>query len=254
LRQRKKAVKLDVWGPILLIASLACLETATSRGERDLWFQSNWITLALAAATILFIAFLWWDYRPQNIVRTLAGGLLILVAAYLAICYIWTPTTPTIILAPVIFLQGFCIGPVLLAAGNVVSANAPVAQVNDISTTYFFVRQLGNTFGVTAATVLFDRRMTLHSSRLLDVANRFDGTTRSTLAQYADLVHRNGGGSSDPALGALQLFQNNVITQSRLFSYIDIYFGLAMLGVVALISVAFTRIRAKLGASHFRPW
>ena len=332
LFERKKEGQVDVWGAVLLIASLACLETAISRGERDLWLQSDWIAAALVAAAILFIAFLWWDYRPQNLspvlhlrvivhhaalrtffvvilivgaffgaglyvvpqylrfvqdysalqaggfistytlglglglqyalhllmprlgpLRTLVGGLLVLVATYLAICYIWTPTTPTIILAPVIFLQGFCIGPVILAAGNVVSANAPVAQVNDISTTYFFVRQLGNTFGVTAATVLFDRRMTLHSSRLLDVSNRLDATTRSTLTQYADLIHRNGG-SSDPGLGALQLFQNNVITQSRLFSYIDIYFGLAILGVVALISIAISRIRPKIGPHRFLPW
>src|SRR5271155_1254810 len=333
LRERRKDNRVDAWGALLLIASLACMETATSRGEQDLWFESNWIALALFAAAIFFIWFLWWDYRPENAspvlhlrmivrqanlrsyflvimivgaffgaglyvvpqylrfvqdysalqaggfismytlglglglqyalhlliprlgpLRTLVGGLLILASAYLAICYIWTPTTPTIILAPVIFLQGFCIGPVILAAGNVVSANAPVAQVNDISTTYFFVRQLGNTFGVTAATVLFDRRMTLHSSRLLDVSNRLDATTRSTLAQYANLIHRNGGAGSAPAQGALQLFQNNVITQSRLFSYIDIYFGLAMLGVVALISIAITRIRPKLGAIHFHPW
>jgi len=333
LYERQKNSRVDVWGALLLIASLACLETATSRGERDLWLQSSWIAAALVAAIILFIAFLWWDYRPQNSspvlhlrmivrhatlrtyflvilivgaffgaglyvvpqylrfvqdysafqaggfismytlglglglqyalhlliprlgpVRTLAGGLLILAAAYLAICYIWTPTTPTIVLAPVIFLQGFCIGPVILAAGTVVSANAPIARVNDISTTYFFVRQLGNTFGVTAATVLFDRRMSLHSSRLLDVSNRLDATTRATLAQYANLIHRNGGGSSNPALGALQLFQNNVITQSRLFSYIDIYFGLAVLGVVALISIAITQIEHKLGNRSFLPW
>lgn len=333
LFRREKDSRVDVWGALLLIASLACLETATSRGERDLWFQSSWITAALVAAAILFIAFLWWDYRPENLspvlhlrmvvrqaalrsyflvilivgaffgaglyvvpqylrfvqdysalqaggfismytlglgfglqyalhlliprlgpVRTLAGGLLILVAAYATICYIWTPTTPTIVLAPVIFLQGFCIGPVILAAGNVVTANAPLAELNDISTTYFFVRQLGNTFGVTAATVLFDRRMTLHSARLLDVSNRLDATTRSTLAQYANLIHRNGGGTSDPALGALQLFQNNVITQSRLFSYIDVYFGLATLGVVALVSVAVTKIKSKHGPIHFHPW
>src|ERR1700735_388507 len=209
LFERKKEGQVDVWGAVLLIASLACLETAISRGERDLWLQSNWIATALVAAAILFIAFLWWDYRPQNLspvlhlrvivhhaalrtffvvilivgaffgaglyvvpqylrfvqdysalqaggfismytlglglglqyalhllmprlgpLRTLVGGLLILVATYLAICYIWTPTTPTIILAPVIFLQGFCIGPVILAAGNVVSANAPVAQAD----------------------------------------------------------------------------------------------------------------------------
>jgi MFS transporter, DHA2 family, multidrug resistance protein len=333
LFERKKEGQVDVWGAVLLIASLACLETAISRGEQDLWLQSYWIATALVAAAIFFIAFLWWDYRPENnspvlhlrmivrqaslrsyflvimivgaffgaglyvvpqylrfvqdysalqaggfisiytlglglglqltlhvlvprlgAVRTLVCGLLLLVAAYVTICYIWTPTTPTIVLAPAIFLQGFCIGPVILAAGNVVTANAPVADVNDISTTYFFVRQLGNTFGVTAATVLFDRRMTLHSSRLLDISNRLDATTRSSLVLYANLIHRNRGASSDPAMGAVQLFQNNVITQSRLFSYIDIYFGLATLGVVAVISIAVSRIKLKRGPIHFHPW
>jgi DHA2 family multidrug resistance protein len=333
LRKRRKGSQVDVWGAVLLIASLACLETATSRGERDLWFQSNWITLALLAAAIFFIWFLWWDYRPENAspvlhlhviirnaslrsfffvimivgaffgaglyvvpqylrfvqdysalqaggfismftlglglglqlalhvliprllpARTLVFGLLLLIATYVTIFYIWTPTTPTVVLAPAIFLQGFCIAPVLISAGNIVTSNAPIGDVNDISTTYFFVRQLGNTFGVTAATVMFDRRMTLHSSRLLDVSNRLDATTHSTLAQYTDLIHRTGGATSVPALGALQLFQNNVITQSRLLSYIDIYFGLATLGVVALISIAVTKIKPKLGQHHFHPW
>jgi MFS transporter, DHA2 family, multidrug resistance protein len=335
LRQhKKKEAKLDVWGPILLIASLACLETATSRGERDLWFESKWIAPALIAAAVFFIAFIWSDFRPENpspvlhlrmilrqaslrsyflvvmiagaffgaglyvvpqylrfvqdysalqaggfiamytlglglglqlslhvlaprlgAVRTLVFGLLLLVATYVTIIYIWTPTTPAIVLAPAIFMQGLCIAPVIFAAGNVVNSSARLAEVNDVSTTYFFVRQLGNTFGVTAATVMFDRRMTLHSSRLLDISNRLDATTSSTLAQYADLIHRNGGAGSDPTLGALQLFQNNVITQSRLLSYIDIYFGLATLGVIALISIAVTRIKHKLGpTTHFHPW
>jgi MFS transporter, DHA2 family, multidrug resistance protein len=333
LRPRKQDSQVDVWGALLLIAALACLETAISRGEQDLWLQSTWIALALIAAVIFFVSYLWWDYRPENAspilhlrmivrqaslrsfflvimivgaffgaglyvvpqylrfvqdysalqaggfismytlglglglqltlhllmprvgpIRTLVFGMLLLIATYVTIFYIWTPTTPTVVLAPVIFLQGFCVSPVLIAAGNIVTSNAPVADVNDISTTYFFVRQLGNTFGVTAATVMFDRRMTLHSSRLLDVSNRLDPTTRSTLAQYADLIHRNGGATSVPALGALQLFQNNVITQSRLLSYIDISFGLATLGVVALISIAITTTKLKLGQHHFHPW
>jgi len=75
--------------------------------------------------------------------------------------------------------------------------------------------------------------MTFHSSRLLDVANRPDPTVRSTLSQYANLIHRNGGGSSSPALGVLQIFQANAITQSRLLSCVDVYFGLAALAVLA---------------------
>src|SRR5277367_5337929 len=66
LYERRKDGEVDLWGAFLLIASLGCLEIAISRGERDLWFQSSWITAALVAAVILFIAFLWWDYRPEN--------------------------------------------------------------------------------------------------------------------------------------------------------------------------------------------
>jgi DHA2 family multidrug resistance protein len=333
LFQRKRGAHVDVRGAILLIGSLACLETAISRGERDLWFESYWISLALIAAAIFLIAFVWWEFRPENtspvlhlrmvwrqgslrasfflilIVgaffgaglyvtpqylrfvqdysatqaggflsmytlglgagiqltlralmprlgphHTLAIGFVSLFATYLTIVYITTPTTPTALLAPTIFLQGFSLAPALVAAGNIVTANAMLADVNDISTSYFFVRQLGNTFAVTGATVLFDHRTTLHSSRLLDVANRLDPTLRSTLAQYAGLIHRNGGGGSNPALGALQLFQNDVITQSRLLSYVDNYFGLAALAAVALFIIAVSNLKSKLGPHHFLPW
>jgi DHA2 family multidrug resistance protein len=329
LFRREPEAKVDITGALPLIVSLACLQLATSRGERDLWFESAWIPWTLLASLICFIIFLWWDSRPENLnpvfhlrmiwrqgalrtsfsvvlivgatfgaglfvapqylryvqdysamqtggfismytaglglglivslrflvprlggPRTLGLGLGLLIATCASLIYIWTPTTPTEILAPAIFLQGFALAPTVLAAANVSTANAPLPELNDISTTYFFVRQLGNTFGVTAATVLFDHRMTFHSSRMLDVANRLDPITRSTLAQYADLVHRNGGGGSNPTLGALQIFQANVITQSRLLSYLDIYFGLAALAALGLFLLAFTRIEKKYTDRH----
>src|ERR1700684_2245519 len=66
LFQRKKESHVDVWGAFLLIASLSSLEIALSRGEQDLWLESNWIATTLVAGAVLFIAFLWWDYRPEN--------------------------------------------------------------------------------------------------------------------------------------------------------------------------------------------
>jgi MFS transporter, DHA2 family, multidrug resistance protein len=333
LFRRKKEAQVDIRGATLLIASLACLQVATSRGERDLWFESPWIAPMLLAALVCFIAFLWWDSQPENAYpvlhlrmiwrqpavrtsfgvvlivgailgaglfvvpqylrsvqdysatqtggfismytsglgvglvlslrvllpryggpRTLGLGLCLLIATCASIIYIWTPTTPTAILVPAIFLQGFSLAPTLLGAANIATANSPLPDLNDVSTTYFFVRQLGNTFGVTAATILFDHRMTLHSSRLLDVANRVDPIVRSTLSQYAALIHRNGGGGSNPSLGALQIFQADVITQSRLLSYIDIYFGLAALAAVGLFLLVITRIKNKFANHHFHPW
>jgi len=333
LFRRTKKAQVDIRGATLLIASLACLQVATSRGERDLWFESFWIAAALFVAVVCFIAFLWWDSRPENsypvfhlrviwrqpavrtsfgvvlIVgailgaglfvvpqylrvvqdysatqtggfismytaglglglvlslrvfiprlggpRTLGMGLLLLIVMCASLTYIWTPTTPTVVLVPAIFLQGLALAPTLLGAANIATANTPLPDLNDVSTTYYFVRQLGNTFGVTAATVLFDHRMTLHSSRLLDVANRVDPTTRSTLTQYAALIHRNGGAGSNPALGALQIFQANVITQSRLLSYIDIYFGLAVLAALGLFLLSITRIKNKIAQHQFHTW
>jgi DHA2 family multidrug resistance protein len=186
--------------------------------------------------------------------RTAALGLVLLIGTFTTFLYIWTPTTPGNLLAPAIFLQGFSLAPILIAASNIATGQAALPDINDVSTTYFFVRQLGNTFGVTAATVIFDHRMTLHSSRLLDVANRLDPTVQSTLSSYSGLIARNGGAGSNPALGALQLFQANIITQSRLLSYIDIYLGLAVLSGVAVVLLAMARLRPSTDLMHWHLW
>jgi MFS transporter, DHA2 family, multidrug resistance protein len=331
LFRRKPDEHVDFRGGTLLILSLVCLQIATSRGERDLWFESPWIGPTLLVALICFIGFLWWDSRIENTspvfhlrmlwrqatVRTslsvvlivgailgaglyvlpqylrfvqdysatqtggfismytsglflslvlslrvilprlgapltMAAGLVMMLGTCAAMVCIWTPTTPATILAPAIFMQGFSLGAVLLGAARIATGTAALPDLNDMSTTYFFVRQLGNTLGVTAVTVLFDRRMSLHSARLLDVANRLDPTVRSTLAQYANLIHRNGGGSSNPALGALQLFQASVVTQSRLLSYIDVYFGLGVLAALALVLIGVKKLKYNAaGPVHF---
>jgi MFS transporter, DHA2 family, multidrug resistance protein len=334
LFRREKQDHVDLFGAFLLIVSLACLQVATSRGERDLWFESDWISPTLLVSLICFILFLWWDSRLENstpvfhlrtiwrqkavrstlvvvmIVGAILGGGLYVVPQYLryvqdysatqtggfismytaglglglviclryvvprmgglltlaiglamiavtcaSIIYIWTPTTPTIVLVPAILLQGFALGPTVLAAANVATANTISPDLNDVSTAYFFIRQLGNTFGVTAVTILFDHRMTFHSSRMLDFSNRLDPTVRTTLSEYAALVHRNGGGGSNPTLGALQIFQSDVILQSRLLSYIDVYFGLAAIAGAGLFFLALTRIKDnKPWQHHFHLW
>jgi MFS transporter, DHA2 family, multidrug resistance protein len=318
LRSEKSYV--DAWGAGLLIAALGSMQIALSRGERDLWFQSPFISGFLAVSLVCFAGFLWWDWRADNpapvlhlrflwrqaplraslaiiavVGAMLGAGLFVLpqylrnvqdysaaqtggfVSAYTAglgigmllglryalprlggpkmvalgacmMCaacvnfiYIWTPTTPTWLLALSTFLQGFAMGPLLLGASSISTSQTTLVDQNDVSTSYFFVRQLGNTFGVTAATVLFDRRQTLHSARLVDVANRLDPTTQSTLAQYSSLIARNGGAGSNPALGAVQILQSNVITQSRLLAYVDIYFGIATLSVAVLCLILLAR-------------
>jgi MFS transporter, DHA2 family, multidrug resistance protein len=62
---------------------------------------------------------------------------------------------------------------------------------------------------------------------------------------------RNGGPNSNPALGALQLFQNDVIVQSRLLSYVDVYFGLAALASIAAVLVVVKKLKYDPSSLHF---
>ena len=330
---RRKREKPDIRGAFFLITALSCLQLATSRGERDEWFDSTWITVASIASVVFAALYIWWDTRDANAapvfhlrmiwrqaaVRTSFGivlivgsilgaglyvlpqylryvqdfstaqtgwfisaftlglstcnflslrvllprlggpkavglGLICMIATFSSFIYVWTPTTPTYVLLGFIFLQGASLSPALLGASNISTGNAVPADLNDVSTMFFFTRQLGNTFGVTAATVLFDRRMTFHSSRLLDIANRIDPVATRTLSAYSGLIHRNGGPGSVPGFGALQIFQNSVITQSRLLSFIDIYFGMAVLVGFGLLLLVITRFRIKNGPHSFHVW
>jgi DHA2 family multidrug resistance protein len=51
-------------------------------------------------------------------------------------------------------------------------------------------------------------------------------------------------------LGAVQIFQSNVIIQSRLLSYIDIYFGFAVLSVVVLCLIIIVRAKPASSPVH----
>ena len=188
--------------------------------------------------------------------RLVALGAVMMSAVCVNFICIWTPTTPTLLLALSTFLQGVSMASLVLGAANISTGQAATFDLNDVSTSYFFVRQLGNTFGVTAATVMFDHRQTLHSARLLDAANRLDPTLQSTLLQYSRLIARDGGAASNPTLGAVQIFQSGVITQSRLLAYIDVYFGLAVLSMVILSLIVFTRSKdiSSTASRFFHLW
>jgi hypothetical protein len=74
---------------------------------------------------------------------------------------------------------------------------------------------------------------------------------QSILSSYSGLSARNGGAGSNPALGALQLLQANINTQSRLLSYIDIHLGLAVLTGVAVALRAMARLRPSRELMHW---
>ena len=96
-------------------------------------------------------------------------------------------------------------------------------------------------------------RLTFHSSRLLDTANRLDPTTTRYLTAFARTVARNAGGGSQPSLGSLQIFQQLVAVRSRL-AFVDISYCLAILCAVGILLALLTRADARKVWQHIYLW
>jgi hypothetical protein len=118
------------------------------------------------------------------------------------------------------------------------------------ASSYFFLRQLGASLGVTAAAVLIDQRMTVHSSRLLDTANRLDPAVERGLRGFSSLIAARGNGTSVPNPGNYEIFQSLVVTQARLLAFIDICFCLAVAAGIGLIVVVAVRWRQLHTVEH----
>ena len=312
----------DYWGVAFLLTSLIALQVVLSRGERDMWLQSDWIWLLLLTSVVCFVAFLWWEFRKDNQnpilhfrsilsqhAYTAAFGLVLLGGAFLgtglyvipqylriiepynaqqaamfyvvdtiglyigvnmavwvgvprfgaalttavgvvlfgctnlAFAYLWTDSTPGADVALLLLVDGVGLGLLLPGMSLLSTGSLERRFQNEAATSYFYLRQFGASIGVSLAAVLIDQRMTVHSSRLLDTANRLDPTAGRFLADFASLIAARGDGTSVPVPGNYELFRGLVAIQARLLAFIDICFCLAVAAVICLVVVALTRWR-----------
>ncbi len=161
-------------------------------------------------------------------------GLLVCLAANILFVYTLTPDTPASSLCAILFLHGLSLGVMLPGVTNTLLGHSRLKYIGFGMTIYFFLRQLGSALGVAATVALVDIRETLHSSRLLDVANRLNPTTDQVLRHFSRLLSAKGLPPNRAVLGSYQLLQGLVMKQTALLAFIDVFWGL---GVVALLGV-----------------
>jgi hypothetical protein len=88
---------------------------------------------------------------------------------------------------------------------------------------YYLFRGLGGTLGVSSASALLDVRLTHHSSRLPDVANRLSEAADRTLAQLGHVLYAKGSPLHSAQASSFQIFQCMIAKQSATLAYIDIF-------------------------------
>lgn len=58
--------ELDVWGLILLVAGVGCLQYVLERGESNDWFSSKLILINTIICTVSLPLFVWWETKVKN--------------------------------------------------------------------------------------------------------------------------------------------------------------------------------------------
>ena len=156
--------------------------SATQTGEFFSWFFFGFAVGALLALRVLVQRF------GVRVSATL--GMALLAVAFGVLVYCWTPTTPSWVTGVTLAFQGFAQGLATIAVANAITAQLATSNIWEGDTTYFFVRQLGNTFGLRAVHSFRPARDASLLASAQTVANQLDPATDATLSSYAGLIAR----------------------------------------------------------------
>ena len=64
--KRRKSVEIDYVGLGLISLAVGCLQMALDKGQELDWFGSHWIVAGVCAAIIVFIIWVFWEWRHPN--------------------------------------------------------------------------------------------------------------------------------------------------------------------------------------------
>jgi MFS transporter, DHA2 family, multidrug resistance protein len=150
-----------------------------------------------------------------------------------------TPETPALNLYLILVLHGTSLGmQVPAVSGILMGKSSPRYLAYDMAI-YYHLRGLGSVLGVSASVALLDIRLTFHSSRLLDVANRLSPTADRVLTQLSHVLHAKGLLPGTVQHASYQVFQGFVVKQSDTLAYIDIFWcfqWLALAGIAVVLA------------------
>lgn len=224
----------------LLAASLFILPQYLRGIEGYSATQTSFFFCADAAATYFGIVF-GAEFAPRISARAvvLLGLCLFALANHLFVMQL-APDTPPLNLFLILLLHGGALGMMLPAVTNLLLGRASPRYISFDMMIYYLVRGLGGVAGVGAAIAMFDIRETVHSSRLLDVANRLNPATHLFVTRLGHVLYAKGMAPNVASTGSYGLFQRTVMGQSALLAFVDLFWCFEMLALGGVILVLLT--------------
>jgi MFS transporter, DHA2 family, multidrug resistance protein len=169
---------------------------------------------------------------------TVVLAMICLIASMLLFARLLTTGTPAGYYVLPLILYGCCIAPMLSAIGSGTASRAEPARQIDAVSVYMTVRQFGTTLGIVLASVMLDRRETLHSARLFETLRQGHPALDGWLGTVRDtFVARDGMSQPDATRAAYRLLQEHGVQQAGALATADVFRVMALIGVVAILLV-----------------
>src|ERR1700690_2365896 len=65
-QKKRKGIGIDYAGLGMIALAVGCLQIVLDKGQELDWFASNWIVLGVCAAVIVFVGWIFWEWRHPN--------------------------------------------------------------------------------------------------------------------------------------------------------------------------------------------
>src|SRR6266699_2609795 len=266
LRRRKfSEMKVDYVGLGFVALGLGTLQVILDKGQRDDWFESNFILILsiISAASLLFV--IWWEWRQKDPVsdlhlfreRTFAAanflmfmlgfallGSTLLLPLFMQTLLGYTAQQAGMALSP----GGFTIMVLMPIVGFMLTRyDARRLMVFGLAVLSFSLFHMtGFDLGVDFRTVVLARRAQHHQANLAAHLSGSNPTFQAMLQSSARMLESRGFSPVDAMHRAYGLVQGNLFRQANMLAYIDDFWllGAAILGMIPLV---FLMKRARPG-------
>jgi DHA2 family multidrug resistance protein len=138
-------------------------------------------------------------------------------------------------------LLGAGMGLIVIPLTTLTLSNIRKEEMGNATSIFNFVRMIGGSFGIAITTTILTRRAQFHQSRIVEHLNPFDTPYSIGARQSAEALGARG---FDPALtgqGGLGVIYDQVIRESSMMSFNDVFLVLTVLLVMIIPLVFFMR-------------
>jgi DHA2 family multidrug resistance protein len=122
----------------------------------------------------------------------------------------------------------------------------PPERTNQASALINAARNTGGSIGISLANNVLAHREQFHQSRLVELANPANAQYQNTLKQVTDYFMSHGGSLLQAQQQAVQWIGQQVQTQASFLAYVDVFWVLMLVALVA-VPLAMTLRKTKLG-------